>query len=310
MKIKKVISAILAAVTVISLPSCKSADEEKLAETNETVFEYQPQEQKKFSAPQLSYTPHFTDSEVLFHYLNNDNIVIISDKITLAPVEIYYKDYTFSCVCRIYNGYDEPISHISLDWFNLSCSSGDIAHHRFGEIADLTISPHDTAIQTFTFSEGDIEIIPKKFDDIECEYYFSCERQKSEEQKKKDEKLRSMLSPSPNNIYVDEYAENSKRDGLSFVPILMYYKKDKFYVKYRIFNNYSSTVTKIWMQWLKIYCNKKLIAEKSFGLIEDLSIAPSKYADYCFVFDYDNIVMYDEPLQNPSASIYYYYSSD
>ena len=64
------------------------------------------------------------------------------------------------------------------------------------------------------------------------------------------------------------------------------------------------------MQWLKIYCNKKLIAEKSFGLIEDLSIAPSKYADYCFVFDYDNIVMYDEPLQNPSASIYYYYSSD
>lgn len=307
MRFSEIAAAFFSAVVMLSFCSCSTSEE--VPETVKPIYEYQPPAQEEIPLPDLDYSPKQTSGYEGYYFLQKDNVLIETDKLTLAPVEMFYRDEELVCICRLYNGYDEDVSHIRLDWLTLSSASDKvIGHYYFDECEGLIIPAHQTAIRTFVFPKNSIQKIPENDDDIECEYYFSCERMKTEEQKKKEEKLRSMLSPQPDHFYYRPYLpEYEEPNTLTYVPYRIFYEKDKLKVTYRIYNGFDHTIEKIWMQWLRLYCDRKLIAENSFGLLDDLNIAPGESIDYSFEFDYDHILCYDTALINPSASMYYYY---
>jgi len=94
------------------------------------------------------------------------------------------------------------------------------------------------------------------------------------------------------NDYIPKY----RSLDINFNPVEIRYENGKLYAKMFITNGYNSTVSNINVDYLRISNSDGIIAEGSFDVLEDATIAPNGYITWTFIFSNDALMFQNADL--------------
>ncbi len=268
----------------------------------------------EYSVSYLGYTPQY-DKEAdndKYYYLNETNIKIARDTVTISPVEVYIdssnplSDAKAYVNCRLYNGYDYEVSDIYADWIQFGCDGKSIGRMSSAKCEDITLPSHGTTIYEFVFDDCYINDTTD-LSRLEFEALSHADVHKPYQLIKQENELRQRLVPDQQCTYdTDDYTQNSNMADIC--PTKIYYEGDKLIVYCNIYNGYSYGIKNIKLNRVNLYSNGKLIAQGNIGVIYQSEIKSGQSESCKFEFDFDSIVEYNAKIIDPYLSYYYSYS--
>ncbi len=262
----------------------------------------------------LSYTPQYDNSTQYnnrFHYLNTENVIILRNNVTVAPVEVYAYPYYNNCDrlfvhCRIYNGYDYEISDINVDWMDIYIGESQIFYKSNISCKGLTIGPHECAIYTFTFDDTPV-YYTMDLSDMQFEIYAHAYVNKPTDTPDEESVMLNHLTPDPYCTYSSNY-HNNYENMVDIYIEKAYYKGDRLVLYCNIYNGYNYPIQSIRMNWANLYSNGRLIAQGNIGTIYKEGLKSKEKVSCKIEFDYNLLIQYNSELIDPYLRYYYSYS--